>query len=210
MPDFSEIDIYPVTGRSLAKGLGDEQIISALARGGARIVQLREKNLSGREFYELASLYRRETRRHGMLLVINDRVDMALAVEADGVHLGREDMPITAARRVMGPKAIIGGSSHSIEEALGVESAGASYVNLGPIYPTPTKPGATAIGLSAVKRAAAGAIRIPFTVMGGVTMENIGEVVMAGARKIGVVSAIFGAEDLEMATKRLRGRIRGS
>jgi thiamine-phosphate pyrophosphorylase len=206
---FAEVDIYPVTGRSLWGDMRDEEVISALARGGAKIVQLREKNLSTRDYYDLAVLYRIETRRYGMALIINDRLDIALAVEADGVHLGSDDLPVRAAREVLGPGAIIGGSSHSVEEALMVQDEGATYVNIGPLFPTPTKPGAKPVGLTAVK-SAMGALSIPFTVMGGVTLENLEGVLDAGAKKIGVVSAIFGAGDIEAATREFKRRIRAA
>lgn len=206
---FSDVDIYPVTGRSLLGDRRDEEVIAELARGGAKIVQLREKNLSTRDFYDLAVLYRMETRRYGMALIINDRVDIALAVEADGVHLGSDDLPVRAAREVLGPGAIIGGSSHSVEEALRVQDEGATYVNIGPLFPTPTKPGAAPVGLTAVKEVAA-VLSIPFTVMGGVTLKNLDSVLSAGAKKIGVVSAIFGAKDIEAATREFKRRIRAA
>ncbi|MGK7344386.1 MAG: thiamine phosphate synthase [Candidatus Nitrospinota bacterium M3_3B_026] len=209
MKNFSDIDVYPVTNRALYGARSDEQVIAALAAGGARIVQLREKNVSDREFYDLAALYRRETARHDMMLIINDRPDIALAVGADGVHLGRDDMPIEAARRIMGPDLIIGASTHSVAQALEAEGEGASYVNIGPLFPTPTKPDAKTIGLDPVREAAA-KLKIPFTVMGGITEENIDDVLAAGARRIGVITAILGAEDIAGATARLVKRIRGA
>jgi thiamine-phosphate pyrophosphorylase len=206
---FSDVDIYPVTGRNLWGGMSDEEVIAKLARGGAKIVQLREKNLSSRDFYDLAVLYRMETRRYGMALIINDRLDIALAVGADGVHLGAEDLPVRAAREVLGPGSIIGGSSHSAQEALIVQDEGATYVNIGPLFPTPTKPGAKPVGLSAVKECV-DVLSIPFTVMGGVTLENLDSVLSAGAKKIGVVSAIFGARDIETATREFKRTIRAA
>lgn len=206
---FAGVDIYPVTGRSLFGDRRDEEVIAELARGGAKIVQLREKSLSSRDFYDLAVLYRMETRRYGMALIINDRVDIALAAEADGAHLGSDDLPVRAARAVLGPGAIIGGSAHSVEEALRIQDEGATYVNIGPLFPTPTKPGAAPVGLTAVKEVA-GAISMPFTVMGGVTLENLDSVLSAGAKKIGVVSAIFAAKDIETATREFKRRIQAA
>lgn len=206
---FSEVDIYPVTGRSLWGDMRDEEAIAELARGGAKIVQLREKNLKTRDYYDLAVLYRIETRRHGMALIINDRLDIALAAEADGVHLGADDLPVRAARELLGPSAIIGGSSHSVEEALMVQDEGATYVNIGPLFPTPTKPGAKPVGLEEVKKVAS-VLSIPFTVMGGVTLENLDSALSAGAKKIGVVSAIFGSGDIESATREFKRRIRAA
>lgn len=209
MPSFLDIDVYPVTGRSLFGEQRDEEVIASLADGGARIVQLREKSLADGALYDLAMLYRRETTRHGMLLIINDRVDIARLTGADGVHLGRGDLPISAARELLGARAIIGASSHSVEQALETQRQGASYVNLGPLFPTPTKPGAQAIGLDPVRQAAR-ALSIPFTVMGGITLENIDAVTVAGARRVGGGSAIFGARDIAAATRELITRIRGA
>ncbi|MBI4827666.1 MAG: thiamine phosphate synthase [Nitrospinae bacterium] len=209
MPQFDSVDIYPVTGRSLFGERDDGEVIASLAAGGAKIVQLREKSLADGALYDLALLYRRETARHGMLLIINDRVDIAQLCGADGVHLGRGDLPVAAARALLGAGAIIGASSHTLEQALEAQRLGASYVNIGPLFPTPTKPGASAIGLEPVRQAAR-ALSIPFTVMGGVTTENIDAVIAAGARKVGVVSAIFGARDIAAATRALITRMRGA
>lgn len=205
---FMDVDIYPVTGRNLYAGRSDEDVIAQLAAGGAKIVQLREKNITGREYFNLAALYRRETSRHGMTLIINDRPDIALAVGADGVHLGREDMPVSAARKIMGPHAIIGGSSHNVEQAIQAERSGATYVNIGPLFSTPTKPDAEPVGLSPV-REAVGKLHIPFTVMGGIVEGNLDQVLLAGARHIGVITAIFGDKDITAATHRLAQKIHG-
>lgn len=200
---FRQIDIYPVTGRSLFGGRSDEEVIAQLAEGGARIVQLREKNLSDKELYELALLYRRETSRRGMILIINDRPDIARLVKADGVHLGLDDLPIGKAREIMGLDAIIGGSSHSLEQALTAEREGATYVNVGPLFVTPTKPDAVVIGLEPAREAVL-KLKIPVTVMGGIVEENLSEVLSAGVRHVGVITAIFSKPDIAAAVKRLR------
>lgn len=208
---FSEVvDIYPVTGRKLFLGrASDAEAIAQLAAGGARIVQLREKGLCDLEFYRLAVLYREETRKHGMMLIINDRVDIALACGADGVHLGLGDMPIPEARSILGPDAVIGGSSHTVEQAMEAEAQGASYVNIGPLFATATKPGVPGIGLEplclVMER-----VKIPVTCMGGITERNICQVVLAGARYVGVVGAIFGARDMAGVTARFASVIRGA
>ncbi len=207
MPSFEEIDLYPVTGRGLFGNRTDEEVIAELATGGARIVQLREKNLSDRALYELALLYRRETTRRGMILIINDRPDIARLAGADGVHLGLDDLPIGAARQIAGPEAIIGASSHNVEQALEAEREGAAYVNVGPLFPTPTKPGAETIGLEPARQAVA-KLKIPVTVMGGIIEENLDEVLSAGVRHIGVITAVFGQPDIAGATKRMITRIR--
>jgi len=203
---FSKVDIYPVTGRSLFAGRTDEDVIAALAEGGAKIIQLREKNVTDGELYNLAMLYRKVTSRHNMLLIINDRADIALAVGADGVPVGRGDMPVAAVRRVMGDDAIIGASSHNVEAAIMAEKCGATYVNIGPLYPTPTKPSAVAIGLAPVK-AALLKVSVPLSVMGGVVLDNIDDVLAVGVRHVGVVTALFAEKDIAVATRRLVAKI---
>ncbi|MDH4183523.1 MAG: thiamine phosphate synthase [Nitrospinota bacterium] len=200
--------IYPVTGRELFRGRQDADIIAQLAAGGARVVQLRDKKLPARDYYHLSVLYRQETRRHGMLLIINDRPDIAMLCGADGVHLGQEDLPVAQARRLMGPDAIIGASSHSLAEAMAAEEQGASYVNVGPIFATSTKPGAKPIGLAPLTEAAA-RLKIPVTCMGGITSQNIGQALKAGGRHIGVVGAIFGRDDVAAAVAELLQAVNG-
>ncbi|VAX24366.1 Thiamin-phosphate pyrophosphorylase [hydrothermal vent metagenome] len=209
MIDFSDIDLYPVTGRSYYKDRSDEEVIAQLAKGGAKIVQLREKNISDRKLYELALLYRKETSRYGMLLIINDRADIAKAVEADGVHLGRDDMPIETARKILGPDTIIGASSHNVEQALEAEREGATYVNIGPLFTTPTKPGARTIGLEPV-RETLGQLSIPLSVMGGIVEMNLMDTLSTGVRHIGMVTAVFGQDDIAAATKRFVNIIRNA
>ncbi len=206
---FSKVNIYPVTGRSLFAGRSDEDVITDLAEGGAKIIQLREKNVSDCELYNLATLYRKVTSRHNMLLIINDRADIAKAVGADGVHVGRGDMPVAAVRRVMGDNAIIGASSRSVETAVTAEKCGATYVNIGPLYPTPTKPSAKSIGLKPVKDALL-KVSIPLSVMGGIVMDNIDDVLAVGVRHVGVVTALFGEKDIAEATRRLVAKIEES
>ena len=144
-----------------------------------------------------------------MLLIINDRIDIALAVDADGVHLGQEDLPLAAARRIAS-ELLIGVSTHSREEALQAQEGGADYVNIGPIFPTRTKEGVTRfLGPEAIPGIAAG-LEIPFTVMGGINGGNIGKVVSQGARRVAVVTAVTMADDMAGAVAALRESIRSS
>lgn len=206
-PSFGDIDIYPVTGRGLYGGRSDEEVIAQLAAGGAKVVQLREKGLADGALLELARLYRRETAKHGMLLVINDRPDIAMITGADGVHLGQDDLPVGAVRELLGPDAIIGASSHDLAEAQRAEAQGATYVNIGPVFTTPTKPGAKTVGPEMVRQVVSG-VKIPVTCMGGIVDENIDQVLAAGARRIGVITAVFGKDDIERATRALVTKIR--
>ncbi len=135
---LKEIDIYPVTCQALSNGRTNLEVAAAVLAGGANIIQLREKHWFKRDLYDLAVEFQKQTRSYNALLIINDHVDVALAAGADGVHLGQDDLPIEAARRIA-PDLIIGASSHSLNEALKAEKDGADYVNIGPIFLTKTK-----------------------------------------------------------------------
>lgn len=203
---FAEVDLYPVTCERLSAGRSNLEVLAAVIAAGARIVQLREKEYTGKDFYRLAMKFREITAKAGVLLIINDYLDVALAVGADGVHLGQEDLPLPAARR-LAPDLLIGASSHSLEEALEAEKAGADYVNIGPVFPTHTKEvhtpilGPEAIGVIAPY------LSIPFTAMGGINAANIGAVIAAGARRVAVVTAVTRAPDMAAAVAALRQRI---
>ena len=206
---FLQVDLYPVTCERLSAGRSNLDVLDAAIRGGAKIIQLREKELSTGDLYRMALAFRKITAEAGMLLIINDRVDIALAVDADGVHLGQEDLPLSAARRIA-PELLIGISTHSREEALQAQSEGADYVNIGPIFPTRTKEGVTRfLGPEAIPGIAAG-LEIPFTVMGGIGSANIEKVVAAGARRVAVVTAVTMADDMAGAVAALREAIRSS
>jgi len=184
-----------------------EENIEKVVSNGATVIQLREKNLPPPSFLKIA-LRMRKLIRPPILFMVNDRVDIAMASRADGVHLGQEDFPLPAARRVMGEEMIIGVSTHSLEEALRAEREGADYVAIGPVFPTSTKldshpPVGTGI-IGEIKKE----LSIPVVAIGGITAENIEEVLKMGADGIAVVSAIFGQEDVDVATRRLSQKIR--
>jgi thiamine-phosphate pyrophosphorylase len=204
---FREVDLYPVTSEAHSGGRTSLEVLEGVIAGGARIVQLREKDRTLDRLYPLAVEFRKRTREAGVLLIVNDRVDLALAVDADGVHIGQEDLPLAAARR-LAPDLIVGLSTHSLEQALEGERGGADYVNLGPIFPTGTKPEHdTFLGVEAIREIGP-RLTIPFTVMGGITAENLDEVVAAGARHVAVVTAVTKAPDVAAAVRSLRARIR--
>lgn len=203
---FEAADLYPVTCQALSEDRGNLQVLEGIIAGGARVVQLREKEMPARQLYELAEKFRQVTARAGVLLMINDRVDLALAVDADGVHLGRDDLPLAAARRIA-PDLLIGASTHSLEQAVEAEKMGADYVNIGPIFPTRTKGGlSTFLGTEAISEIAPH-LGIPFTVMGGINDDNLDEVLAAGARRVAMVTAVTRAPDIAAAVKGFRKRI---
>jgi thiamine-phosphate pyrophosphorylase len=204
---FQEVDLYPVTCEQHSAGRSNLEVLDAAIRGGARIIQLREKEFTAGEFYRMALRFREMTARAGMLLMINDHVDIALAVGADGVHLGQEDLPLPAARK-LAPELLIGISAHSREEALKGQSEGADYVNIGPIFPTGTKEGVKRfLGPEAIAGISAG-LEVPFTVMGGISNANIGQVLAEGARRVAVVTAVTKASDMAATVAFLREKIR--
>jgi thiamine-phosphate pyrophosphorylase len=201
---FSVVDLYPVTSAEHSRGRGTLAIVEAVMAAGCHIVQLREKGLSKAEYFSLAQKVRQMT--SGRLMICNDHLDVALAVGADGVHLGTEDLPVEAARH-LAPDLLLGASTHTLEEARSAQRAGADYVNIGPIFATATKENAAAfLGLAAIGHITP-LLGIPFTVMGGIHPHNIGEVLAAGARRIAVVSAITAAEDPLAAAVALRQQI---
>jgi thiamine-phosphate pyrophosphorylase len=174
--------------------LGLEQTIRAAAAGGAQIFQLREKHLDDRRLLERARQVRRWTRAAGALFLVNDRVDIARLAEADGVHLGQDDLSVRDARRLLGPCALIGVSTHNLEQLHQALREGASYVGLGPVFPSATKAFAEFPGLDFLRQAAT-TTTLPAFAIGGITLSNVREVVAAGIRRVAVSQAICQAED---------------
>lgn len=204
---FQAIDLYPVTDQGQSRGRSDLEVLEGLIAGGAKIVQLREKRLSKRGLFNLAAAFRERTARAGMLLVINDHLDIALACGADGVHLGQDDLPLPEACR-LAPQLLIGASSHNLEEALAAQEQGADYVNIGPIFSTQTKQLSTPpLGPGTIAEIGP-RLKVPFTVMGGINRGNIGPVLEAGARRVAVVTAVTLAEDIPGAVRELKGMIK--
>ncbi len=207
MRRFMQAGLYVVTSQALSAGRSTIAIIEAALRGGAKLIQLREKDMNTKEFVQLAQVARRMTEKADALLVINDRLDVAMGVGADGVHLGQDDFPVDMARR-LAPEMIIGASSHSEKEAVEAERLGASYVNIGPLFPTTTKNWrGSFLGLEAL-RTICPRLRIPVTVMGGIKKEHVKPLTEAGATAIAVVTAVTTAPDPEAAVRELLDQIR--
>lgn len=205
---FMQVDIYPVTCERLSGGRSNLEVLKAVIQGGAKIIQLREKGYSIKKLYNLAVKFREITAKAGVLLIINDHVDIALSVGADGVHLGQDDFPLQAAREIA-PDLIIGASTHSLPEAVQAQKDGADYINIGPIFPTSTKEGVERfLGPEAIA-AISPAIAVPFTVMGGISEANIDQVLARGARRVAVVTAITKAANIAEQTRLLKEIIQG-
>lgn len=200
---FRDFRLYVITGEHCHPGRSLREVMEAALKGGADFVQLRDKQASPKSLLEKAKILRELTWQYDVPFVVNDHLDVALAAEADGIHLGQDDLPLPIARQLLGPARIIGISTHNIEQARQAERQGADYIGVGPVYPTATKPGRPAVTTAFVVQAAA-EIRIPFTAIGGITPDNAGEVLAAGARRICAVSAIVGSPDPEAVCRRLK------
>jgi thiamine-phosphate pyrophosphorylase len=185
------IRLYPLTDRALS-GLSHAEQVSLLSEAGATLVQLREKTLTPLEFYREAEAALRVARARGTKIIINDRVDMALALKADGVHLGQDDLPAEAARRILGANAIIGLSTHTPEQARLAATMPVDYVAIGPIFATSTKqPSDRPIGLAGLRLARLAIGTIPLVAIGGITHENSHEVLSGGADAIAVIRDLW-------------------
>ncbi|WP_049997132.1 thiamine phosphate synthase [Halococcus sediminicola] len=202
---------YLVTQADRSRGRSTEETVAAAIEGGVTAVQLREKHATVRERYDLARALRERTRAAGVTFIVNDRADLAVAVDADGVHLGDDDLPIPAARDVLGPERCIGRSVSTVEAAKAAERAGADYLGVGAVYATTSKDvseSETEIGTETVAEIA-DAVDIPIVGIGGVTADNASEVVAAGADGVAVISAITAADDPTAATRRLADTVEG-
>ncbi|MCL6477434.1 MAG: thiamine phosphate synthase [Peptococcaceae bacterium] len=195
--------LYVITGQNFAGGRSIESVVTGAVDGGAGIIQLREKNMSGRELVQAGRILRKITGDRGALMIVNDRVDIALAVGADGVHLGQDDIPLTVAREILGPEKIIGISTHSLDQALAAEREGADYIAVGPLFYTGSKEDVCApVGLDLLMEVSA-RVRIPKVGIGGVKEHNVRDVVKSGADIVAVITAVVAAGDTGEAAGRL-------
>ena len=203
MPDWS---VYLVTGESLSAGRTSREIVEQAIAGGVGVVQLREKERTVRDRYEMGTAIRELCRDHGVTFVVNDRVDLAQALDADGVHLGDDDLPVPVARDLLGGDAVIGRSVSTVDAARAAEDAGADYLGVGTIYRTQSKDDIPeeehGVGPERVA-AVAEAVDIPLVGIGGITADNAAEVARAGADGVAVITAITRAEDPKAATAAL-------
>jgi thiamine-phosphate pyrophosphorylase len=208
---MTALETYLVTQADLSAGRTTPEVVAAAIDGGVDVVQVREKHRSAREQLAVARELREPTREANVPLVVNDRVDVAAAAAADGVHLGDDDLPIDIAREQLGPDALVGRSVSTVEAAHEAEAAGADYLGVGALFPTGSKdvPDEEGdLGLDVV-RAVDDAVDIPFVGIGGVTPENAPDVVAAGADGVAVISAITAADDPRAVTRMLGEAVAG-
>ena len=202
---MSRVDfrVYLVTDRQQTNGRPLAEVVDNALSEGVQAVQLRERDLDTRALVELAHTFRRLTASRKARLFINDRVDVALGVKADGVHVRADGLPVAVVRRLVGPEPLIGVSAHSTAEAVRAESGGADFVVLGPVYDTPTKRAyGPPIGLRAVEEVSR-RVRIPVFAIGGVTVSRIPDIVRAGAAGVAIIASILSASDVKSATRTL-------
>jgi len=199
---FTLPPVYPVTDKKLANRTSHLSILKELVRGGARLVQLRDKNTPLPELLPDLRRCVEFAAGKGVLLIVNDRCDLALSAGAAGVHLGQEDLPPEAARAILGSRKIIGFSAHSLAQVRNSRSLPIQYIGFGPVYATSTKPDAeAAVGLRALARACRES-SVPVAAIGGIGLERVREVLQAGAASVAVISALMQAEDIARQMER--------
>lgn len=204
--NLRDFRLYVIIDKKAAMGRDLVRIAEEAVAGGADVIQLRDKGSEARELVEAGRAIRKAVGKDKAVFIVNDRPDIALAVGADGVHLGQDDLPVAYARSILGKDKIIGLSTHSLEQASGAQNSGADYIGVGPVFSTPTKPGYKAVGLGLIEK-----VRemngIPFVAIGGIDESNIDDVIAAGGSRVAVVRAVCGAEDVIGAAKRLKDKL---
>lgn len=204
-PDYS---LYLCTDSTLMSCKTVEESVEKAVIGGCTVVQLREKNCSSREFYELALRVKKITDSYKVPLIINDRLDICLAADADGVHLGQQDLPCAEARKILGKDKIIGVSAALPEEAAAAEAAGADYLGVGAVFPTSTKTNTRPVTAETI-RAIRAAVSIPFVVIGGVNQSNISSLYGLGINGAAVISAVISQSDITEAARQMKAAVKG-
>jgi len=200
------LKLYVILDKSLIGEKSETELASKLIDGGATAIQLRDKLSDTRRLIEVGTKLRQITRKNKVGFIINDRVDIALAVDADGVHLGQEDLPLKFARRLAG-KRIIGISTHSLAQAKQAEKEGADYISAGPIFRTPSKPGCLPIGAAIISRIKKN-VRLPLVAIGGINLDNIREVIAGGPEGIAIASAVLKSKKIEESISKIAKLLR--
>lgn len=203
--DKSKIDysLYLCTDRSLMTAPTLEQAVNDAIKGGCTVVQLREKHATSREFYQLALSLKRITGYYGIPLIINDRLDIAAAVNAEGVHLGQKDLPADIARAVLGEEKIIGVSANNLQAAINAELDGADYIGVGAVFQTSTKTDTQPVTIDKLKEIRS-AVKIPMVAIGGIKRSNISQLNGTGINGVAVVSAVIGSKNITAAARELK------
>lgn len=201
--------LYVILDPSFLNGVSEVGAVEALIRGGARVIQWRDKTRDKGEQLPIVREVNRLCAEAGVVSIVNDHVDLAMASGADGVHLGQKDLPLVEARNLMPTGAVIGVSTATVDEARRAEGEGASYVAVGSIYPTTSKAVTRPAGLTTLTSVSR-EVSAPVVAIGGINAGNVGAVVEAGADSVCVISAVLSAQDIEAAARELSAKIRGS
>lgn len=194
-----DLDICSTCGNIL-------EIAHKIISAGVDILQFRAKSYSDRNILKKGRAIKELAQKSRVLFVLNDRVDLAAALDADGVHLGQQDLPLKDARKILGINKIIGLSTHSVEEAIEAERQGADYIAIGPIFPTTTKPDSTPLKTEIIAKIK-DKVKTPFVAVGGINLNNLEQVLTSGAQRVAVCRAIIEAKDVFSATKEFRQRL---
>jgi len=203
-PNFS---VYVISDGKLSRGRAHLEVLSEAIRGGATCIQLREKDLSARELYTLAVDLRDFTLRKGITFIVNDRLDVALAVEADGVHLGQDDLPAAAARLIIPPGMLLGVTVRNEQQALQAQADGASYLGAGAVFATSTKTDTgKPMGLQNLAKICS-SVQVPVVGIGGINAARAGSVIGTGAAGVAVVSSVISADDVAGAAREIAGAV---
>ena len=200
--------LYLILDAQALAGQNEVEVTRQAIQGGANVVQLRDKIRPKGELIPLAQELQKVCAESNVLFIVNDHLDVALASDADGLHLGQEDLPLPIARRLLPVDRILGSSAATLDEALEAQEQGADYVAVGSIYPTPSKPGTRLAGLDTLRQVKV-KVSVPVVAIGGINEDNVAEVINAGADAVAVISAVLGANDVKEASRRLTARIGG-
>ena len=200
-------DLYIITDQRISHGKSHLEVAEAALAGGATVIQFRDKEMKDSEAVVACREIYKLTKKKGVSFIVNDRVEIAKAVDADGVHLGQEDMSFSSARKILGKEKIIGISVETVEQALKAVEGGADYLGVGPIYPTASKPDAgKVLGIARLKEIRE-SVNIPIVAIGGINENNLEEVLRAGADGVAVISAVVSASDITEACRKLKNKI---
>ncbi|HJT45024.1 MAG TPA: thiamine phosphate synthase [Chthoniobacterales bacterium] len=195
MQNLADCRLYGILDLSYVVESNAEAVTAAMIEGGVDVIQLRAKKATVSKIIDLAGRLHQITAPAGVPLVVNDHAEVAAQVLVEGIHVGQDDDSIATARQKAGRELIVGKSSHSLEQAIAAQAEGADYIGFGPIFPTPTKPDYVAIGIEDIKRVHA-AVKLPIFGIGGIKIDNLGEIIAAGAKRVTIVSGLLKAADV--------------
>jgi thiamine-phosphate pyrophosphorylase len=204
---LAKVRLYVIADKKICGDRNIEEVVSLAIKGGAEMIQYRDKESDDGNFFNIASKLSPICRSRNIPFIINDRIEIALKLDADGVHLGQEDLLISQAREIVGPDSIIGKSANTVQQAKMAEDEGADYVGIGPIFDTLSKQIKKPIGTDII-REAVDSLKIPFFAIGGINSDNVHQIVQAGGRRVAVISAVVLTDDVESSAAQLLAKLK--